>query len=166
MNDCMWDFVWVKKVRNSKNTDDHWTMQARLQDVTNVPEEFFGISFQCGRTCKQSWNTMFLLEPPMGSPLRIGVHVFSDSVVCVGGHSASAKAAWATSSISLALIFWPHSALNHETFLRFTRLGTFVQRKWTESVQFVEPSLVEPTSVITSSGSEAMTKEWSQRSVV
>ena len=36
-----------------------------------------------------------LLEPPIRSPLRTDVHVFSDSVLSVGGHNAIADEAWA-----------------------------------------------------------------------
>ena len=39
---------------------------------------------------------MCLLEPPTWSLLRTDVHVFSDSVWCVGGRNDIANEVWAT----------------------------------------------------------------------
>ena len=99
-----------------------------------VAAEYYGISFW------QNWQTescinFSLLESPLGNLLRTEVHVFSDSVLCVGnktmplqtrhGRQSSlqngpdhnhgqARYHGKTSAIPLAHIFRPHSDPNHE----------------------------------------------------
>ena len=75
----MWAVIWLSgDVEKFKRTLE--PAQARLQDLTNVCEEFYGISlWQNWRT--ESWKTLSLLETSTGSLSRTDVHVFSDSVL-------------------------------------------------------------------------------------
>ena len=55
------------------------TVQARLEDLSNVAAEFDGFSLrQNWKT--ESWHDLSLLKSLVGNLLRTGVHVFSDSV--------------------------------------------------------------------------------------
>ena len=74
------------------------TAQASLQDLKNNASDFSGITlWQNWKT--ECWNNSSLLEWPTGNLLRTEVHVFPDSVLCVGNHNAIANQAWATKAL-------------------------------------------------------------------
>ena len=106
-NDCMWSVFCASEESEKfqgKILVDHQihkthtiieTVQARLQDLTNVATEIDGISsWQHWQT--ESWKPLSLSEPPKGSLLRSVVHEISDSALCVGSHTATEKEASAT----------------------------------------------------------------------
>ena len=101
------------------------TVQARLQDFTNVAAQFYRTSLRQ----KGFWTYFCPSEPPIGNRLRREVHAFSDSVQRVGNNNVIANQTLATklseerdptqvrydrqtSATPLAHIFRPHSDPN------------------------------------------------------
>ena len=102
MNDCVWAVFCLSEEiekfkgilvdhKNHKTQTVIENVQARLQDLTNVAAEFNGISvWQNWQT--EFWNNSCLMDSPMGNLVRTDVHVFSDSVLCVGNFTTPLQA--------------------------------------------------------------------------
>ena len=93
------------------------TMRSRIQDLTNVAAEIYGISLWQNWQA-ESWNNL---------SLRKAVHVFSDSVLCVGNNNAIANEAWARelSEVWDPMTFKDKHHITGQTSA--TPLGTFFQ---------------------------------------
>ena len=79
---------------NSQNTQLSRLCKPDFKISQTLPQN--SMEFHYGRTGKQSLGKMTLLEPPKESLLKSDVHGFSDSVLCVGGHTAIANETWRT----------------------------------------------------------------------
>ena len=104
MNDCMWAVFYVRdEGENQENSGESLNSQKYRRSLKLRKPDFKtsqtlpqnSLKFHCCKTGKQNPGIKYI----HWNLLRTNVHVFSDSVLCLGNNNAIANQVWTTKAV-------------------------------------------------------------------